>query len=382
MNQEGLRVTMIIQGYIPHIGGAERQLAAIAPLLQQKGVEVHILTRRRPGLQRFERLQNIPVHRLAAYGPKPAASVMFTLGALALLGRLQPDVIHAHDLLSPTTTAVIAKRLFGIPVVTKVLLGGGERGELARLLQKPFGKTRLAVFRKEVDAFITISQEIDRELAQTGIPAENRYYIPNGVDTARFAPAGERRQALRRQLGLPDAPIAIFAGRLEPQKRLDRLVGLWPRIRAACPEALLLIAGTGSQENTLKSMAGEGIRFLGGVEDVLPYLQSADLFVLPSAAEGLSNALLEALSCGLPAVATRVGGNPEVVIPGKTGCLAPPDDLPALQEAILALLGDPALRARLGQQGREHILRNYDLNRTVEKLLRLYQTICRNGRKP
>ena len=203
------------------------------------------------------------------------------------------------------------------------------------------------------------------------------------MDTIRFTPITlEERKVLRRQLSLPDVPIAVFAGRLEQQKRVDHLVAAWPPVRAKIPDALLLIAGTGSQEKALQSLASDGIQFLGSVKDMLPYLQSADLFVLPSAAEGLSNALLEALACGLPAIATCVGGNPEVVIPNETGLLVPPDDLPALQEALISLLGNPTQCLYLGLQGREHVVRNYDLNLTVEKLLTLYQTIHRKGEKP
>lgn len=384
MKGETLRVAMIIHAYSPYIGGAEQQLAALAPLLKGKGIDVHVLTRRRPGLKHTELIQNVPVHRLAAYGPKPVASLFFTFHALSLLRRMRPDVIHAHGILSPTTAAVIAKRLFGPPVVVKILLGGGRKGELTRLMQKPLGKTRLVIFRKDVDAFISISGEIDQELAQMGISPENRYYIPNGVDITRFRPATpEERQAQRRRLDLPaEAPIAIFAGRLERQKCVDHLMAVWPAVRAKIPNALLLIAGTGSQEKALQSLAGEGIHFLGSVKDTVAYLQSADLFVLPSAAEGLSNALLEALACGLPAVATRVGGNPEVVIPDKTGLLVPPGDLPALQEALLSLLSDPVQCAYLGQQGREYVVHNYDLKLTVEKLFALYQTIQRKGKRP
>jgi hypothetical protein len=115
---------MIIQAYYPHVGGAEQQLMALVPLLQARGVEINILTRRYPGLNSFEIIGGAPVHRLPIPGPKAVASTIFTLSALPLLARLRPHLIHAHELLSPTTTAVAAKRLFGIPVVAKVLRGG------------------------------------------------------------------------------------------------------------------------------------------------------------------------------------------------------------------------------------------------------------------
>lgn len=116
-----MRVAMIIQGYYPRLGGAERQLGAIAPRLQAMGVNIQVLTRRYPGLKSREDVAGIPVHRLPVPGPKPLASLAFTMSALLLLRKLRPDIIHAHELFSPATTAVAARRLLGIPVVVKIL---------------------------------------------------------------------------------------------------------------------------------------------------------------------------------------------------------------------------------------------------------------------
>ena len=101
-----LRVAMLINGYHPRVGGAERQVGALAPLLQKQGVKVHILTRRYYGFAPFERVDGVPVHRLPIPRPKPLASFFFTLSGLVLLRKLRPDVIHAHDMYSCTTTAV------------------------------------------------------------------------------------------------------------------------------------------------------------------------------------------------------------------------------------------------------------------------------------
>src|SRR5687768_17273455 len=170
-----IRVAMLIQRYHPHIGGAEQQLAALAPLLQARDIEVTVMTRRYPGLQPFETVKGVPVYRLPIPGPKPLASMAFTLFALPLLRRLRPDVIHAHELLSPTTTAVAAKRLLGIPVVAKVLRGG-ELGDLAKLKRKAFGQGRIRNFQKHVDAFVVISREIDAELAEIGaLPGQRAF---------------------------------------------------------------------------------------------------------------------------------------------------------------------------------------------------------------
>ncbi len=144
---DSVRVAMLIQRYYPHIGGAERQLAALAPLLQKQGVVLHVLTRREAGLARFEYIDGVPVHRLPVAGPKPVAALMYTLTALRLLQQLRPDVIHAHELLSPATTAVAAKRWFGTPTVAKVLRGG-DLGDLAKLQTKLRCARRIAALRR------------------------------------------------------------------------------------------------------------------------------------------------------------------------------------------------------------------------------------------
>jgi glycosyltransferase involved in cell wall biosynthesis len=292
------------------------------------------------------------------------------------LRRLKPNVIHAHELLSPTTTAVAAKRLFKVPVVAKVLRGG-LLGDLAKLKRKPLGKNRISTFRHQVDAFITISAEIDTELDSLGIPQERRPFIPNGVDTAHFTPSSpSERKTLRHRLNIPDdALLVIFTGRLVAEKRVDQLVSLWPAVRNVHPTALLLVLGTGEEETSLKKMAGAGVRFEGQVEDVAPYLRAADLFVLPSATEGLSNALLEALASGLAVVATAVGGAPDVIDHQKSGWLVPPDQPAALLEAINTLLGQSDCRAELGGHGRNYVIDNYSLSVIAERLRALYDQV-------
>ncbi len=371
-----IRVAMIIQAYYPLIGGAEMQLASLAPLLQARGVDVQVITRRRPGLAPFEIIRGVPVHRVPAPGPKPVASVLSTVSALALLRRLRPDVIHAYDMFSPTSTAIAAKRLYNTPIVVKVLRGGSG-GDVLRLKRKAFGMTRIATFRQHVDAFVAISREIDSELQEIGIPPERRLFIPNGVDAERFAPLSPAdKRALRASLNLPEGPVVIFIGRLDPEKRVNHLITSWPAVRAAHPNATLLLIGAGSQGAKLREMAGEGVTFLGLLDDVAPYLKASDLFVLPSATEGLSNALLEAMVSSLPVVATAVGGATDLITDRENGWLIPPDDVPALQTAVLTLLGDAERRAGLGRQARERIARDYALPNVAGRLYDLYDRLA------
>jgi glycosyltransferase involved in cell wall biosynthesis len=258
--------------------------------------------------------------------------------------------------------------------VSKVLRGG-DLGDLAKLQHKPLGRQRMRTFKELVDGFIVISQEINDELAAWDVPPEKRFLIPNGVDVQRFTPVSPaEKEELRQRLGLPEGETAVFAGRLVAEKQVDKLVSLWPQIREIYSRAQLIILGTGPEEARLVQMAGEGVRFLGNVEDVAPYLQAADLFILPSATEGLSNALLEALAAGLPVIATAVGGAPDVITHQLNGWLIPAQHPSEWQwlEAILTLFTKAQMRDELGRQGRQRVVADYGLAATAEKLVALY----------
>lgn len=370
------RVAMVIQRYLPHVGGAERQLQQLAPRLRDLGFELHILTRHEQGLARFERIDGIPVHRLPASGPKRWAAVTYTLGALWTLLRIRPDVIHAHEILTPATIAIYAKRILRRPVLVKILRGGA-RGDAFKLKKRPFWRSYLRSLIRHVDLFIMISQEIDEELAALGVPQEKRVFLPNGVDAVRCIPVSEeRKQKLRAGLFLPgQATLVMYTGRLVPEKCVDYLLRIWPQVRATIPTAHLLIVGQGPEEERLREMRVEGVQFTGQVDDALPYLQAADLFVLPSSTEGLSNSMLEAMSCGLPVLATHVGGAPDVIRHKESGWLIPPNDIRALHSGLEVLLEDQALRFRLGAGARQRILAGYSLDSIARQLANLYRKL-------
>jgi glycosyltransferase involved in cell wall biosynthesis len=373
-----MRVAMVILEYAPLTGGAQLQLASIAPLLQQRGIEVHVLTRRVRRLAEHEWVDGVPVHRLPAPGPKAAASMCFTVAALARLAALRPDVVHAYSLFSPATIAVLARKWLGAAAVVKVLRGGAA-GDVERLRAKPGSGVRIRALRRAVDGFVTISDEIDAELESLGIARARRHRIPNGVDTERFRPIPpERRGEMRRKLGLPDVPIAVYCGRLVREKRVDLLLEAWTALRARRPDGALVVVGDGPEARPLQGMAGDGVRFAGRAEDVLPYLQSADAFVLPSDTEGLSNALLEAMAVGLPVVATRVGAAAEIVSDPRIGRLVEPGDARALRDALEFALFDPA-RAELGPRARARVVKAFALTSVADALADLYRGVRRSG---
>lgn len=187
---------------------------------------------------------------------------------------------------------------------------------------------------------------------ELGVPAQCIHVILNAVPDTGLATVA--RADLRRELGLPqDRPLLVSIGRLTAVKGFDVAI----RALADVPDATLVIVGEGEQRAVLDELAapyGDRVRFVGRQpqETALRYLRAADVFVLSSHTEGLSHVLLEAITVGTPAVATRVGGNPEILTDGVNGLLVPPDNPPVLAASINYLLADPAYAAKLAEAGR------------------------------
>jgi glycosyltransferase involved in cell wall biosynthesis len=150
---------------------------------------------------------------------------------------------------------------------------------------------------------------------------------------------------------------------------------VWNDVRLAIPDAHLVIVGSGPEESRLKELSMAGVLFVGQSSDTVRYLQAADLFVLPSSTEGLSGSLLEAMSTGIPVLATSVGGTPDVIQHGLNGYLIPSDNLNRLKQGLQTLLSDNDLRMRLGSNARLRILADYSLDQVAERLATLYHRL-------
>ena len=369
-----LRVATIIHGYFPRVGGAETQLRSLVPHLKARGIEMTILTRHYdPALPVYEEIDGVAVYRLPASGPKVVASLRFTLTAVWRLLRIRPQLVHAHEFISPATVGLLAERFLRIPLVV-TSHRSGEIGDVQKMQGKLTGPMRLNALKKRVSAFVVISDEIADELQEIGVDAERLIRVTNGVDTERFTPSPvDEKVARRKEAGFSsDAQIAIFTGRLVPEKRLDLLISVWAELRKTSPNAELMIVGAGAEEARLKAMADEGVHFMGSTTDVLPFLQMADIFVLPSVAEGLSVALLEAMSCGLFPLLTNVGGAEEVVTHQLNGWIIPPDDRDALLSGLQTIFEDEQILLKRGHAARERVVRNFSIETAAKKLSDLY----------
>jgi glycosyltransferase involved in cell wall biosynthesis/O-antigen/teichoic acid export membrane protein len=375
-----LQVAMLIQSYYPHIGGAETNLQSLVAPLRSIGVGVQIITRRSRDLQKTETVAGAPVVRLDAPGGQVRAALTFILSAVWLLlrQREKPDVIHAHELRSPTFGAVCAGFILRRPVVAHVLRGG-LLGDIRVLRAAPFGNARLCLFAIAVNRFVAVSSETQRELREMGVPDERIALIAYGVDTRRFRPASPvERGCLRRQLDFEQHQVVVVVARLVPEKGFDRLLAAWPTVKADVPSALLVVVGDGPQREALAQQAGclEGVRFTGQLRDPLPYLQAADCFTLPSFTEGQPISLLEAMSTGLVCVGTNIGGISDALLDGRLGALVPPGDVESLAQALIRVLRLPeAERLYLGALARQEAVEHHSVEGNAAALRRLYEQL-------
>jgi glycosyltransferase involved in cell wall biosynthesis len=214
----------------------------------------------------------------------------------------------------------------------------------------------------------------------------------NGVDAAEaFSPAKwteERKAAMRWALNIPeDAHVVVFVGRVCRLKGLTELASAWREVREEFPSAHLLLAGEVDDRDPLppevmKSLkADPRVRQTGWVQDAAPVYAVADVFVLPSYHEGLPVTLLESAAMGLPAVATAIPGNTDVVTDGVTGTLVPVHDSAALAGAIGQYLRDPALGARHGRAGRARMLAEFRPHTVWDEIVAEYHRLARRGRR-
>jgi glycosyltransferase involved in cell wall biosynthesis len=221
---------------------------------------------------------------------------------------------------------------------------------------------------------------IDRKI----VPADRITTIHYGVDFSRFDALPDRA-AMRHELGLPpDAPVVLTACRLEPQKGIGYLQEAFRRVCAQIPEAILLVAGTGPLEEPMRAFAARhglatNFRFLGWRDDVPRLLAAVDVLALASLWEAFGLVFAEAGLAHVPVAATRVEGIPEVVHDGETGLLVSPADAAALADAILRLLRDRALAARMAAAAHTHIRANFSADRMVDRHVELYHQLLAAG---
>ncbi len=426
--EESIRICIAAFAFWPSIGGAEARAEKLARQLQALGYDVTVVTFRHDRQwKRKEALDGLPVVRVGGIyrrdgwlgtgrlGYLPASIAMFlTLWRL----RHSYDVIHALQLSPP---AALIGQLTHKPVILGIQ-GAGPReaqrvqldergaalmadtltetsfltvdledwapsaGDIGHLPRLPLGKAILAFLRKSNAFYQILSMHGHSYLTSHGFRAEQIVHIPGSVDTERFQPAPERHLDPAR----PERDI-ICVARLDYAKGVDVLLHAWGRMlrepaewRAHLKPRLRLL-GDGKLKPQLEYIVAElgiqdSVEFLGERTDVIHFLQQSWGFVLPSRWEGMSNALLEAMACGLPCVATRVSGSEDIISDTVNGLLVEPEQPAEMARALRRIVEDADLAQRLGQAGRTSVVRDYQLNSVVEQCLEVYRRLLTRGK--
>lgn len=383
MKQLGVRMVNI--DFLPLLGGAQMHTLRLGRYLSQHGVNVQVITRHHPGLPFKETIDGVSVYRTPIWHPsKVIASLSFTYHALRLLQSTRQDyqIIHSHEMLSPMTIGLAASQLGEARLVINPHRGG-YLGDVYKLVnRRPItGKMRLRWAQRRGDAFVAISREIASELETAGIAKDKIWLIPCTLDTQHFHPLkGPERAPLRSQLGMQDGFWVCYTGRLVAEKGLNVLLKAWETVIRCTPDTHLVIVGEGDQRSHLEDLTEirgikHRVRFTGAVADTVQYLQACDVYVQPSFTEGLPISVLEAMACGLPVIATGVGGVTDLLSNGINGIVIPPHDPDSLSDGLVELLSNLNLRLSLGGQARQDVTAYCAIDKVGEAHLELYRRL-------
>ena len=351
-------------------GGAEHQLVQVASGLKNRGwrVSVTSLLSSTPLAAPLE-LSGIPVNHLGMRRGIADPRAIFRLAAT--LRRLGPDLVHSHMVhanLLARATRLICPMTALICTVQNIDEEGRGR-ELAYRLTDRLADVTTIICRAAGDRYVRIG----------AVPREKLRVLPNGVDVVLFSPDTALRNATRRALELGGNFVWLAIGRLDVQKDYGAMLRAFALLNH--PGSVLLIAGEGPLRPPIESLARElniapRVRFLGFRADTPALMNAADAYLMSSAWEGLPMALLEAAACALPAVATNVGGNAEVVRDGASGFLAPPQDADALAASMRCMLNlDDNTRRKMGSAARAHVVARFSLDAIVDQWEALYRAV-------
>lgn len=409
-----MRLVVVAREYPPRVGGMEVHAVELVQGLARRH-DLHVLIPRdgTPGVRPDGAVTHLPILTDRFAGTmrravrairdvRPDAILVLNAGYGALAGRVALPVV-ARVVGNDFERAWVGPRLPGrflywrLPVRATLGIGGA-----LRRLDQRFRNRAVQRDLRGCRVILANSDYTRTALVRAGVAPERIRVVLGGVDLARFRPMD--RDEARAGLGLTGGPIVVTAGRLTHKKGIDVLLRALPELRAAHPGLTCVVIGRGQEEPALRALAlsagvDGAVRFPGNVshDDLPRYLAAADVYVQPSRGsiqadlgtvdvETMGRAACEAAACGRPAVVTRTGGLPDVVLDGETGLVVPEEDPTALAQAIRRILGDDALRARLARAAGERARASYGwdtvVRQTEEALLLATATGSRPGAVP
>ena len=383
-----LRLVLVTRRFWPLVGGAEVLMGKLATEFLHQGARPIVVTGQwEKSWPQYVEVCDVPVVRL----PQPAgrgwgtARYMFALARWLRHHRRDMDLVYVSMLKHDAYTAVAALHQHAPRIILRAE-GAGLSGDCHWQSTAKMGR-RIRARCRQADRVVALSNDVENELIQAGYPRSIIHQIPNGVQPG-IERTRQRRMKARAALGTAhsdlkladDTLLAVYTGRLHRDKGLEILIDSWRIVSDRWSRSKLWILGEGEERDTLQSkiraMGLDGRILLPGVFDSIDdVLRSADLFVLPSFQEGMSIALLEALSNGLPCVVTDIPGNRAVLADQQHGVLVPPRDSAALAEAIIHLWERPAAAWELGSVAQQYVQSRFSLAKVADQHLQLFRQL-------
>lgn len=370
-------------------GGSGVIAAEIAMSLARRGHRVHVFSDDVPG-RLDPRQPNLSFHPVEARAYPQFKHPPYTLALsskLVEVARREPlDLIHAHYAIPHAASAYLARQVLAAdgaarpPRIittlhgTDITLVGADDSFLPL--------TRFAISSSE--AVTTPSRWLrEATFERLGVPRSVKVdVIPNFVDTVRFAPATTAHLGGVDNRGGSAAPVLVHVSNFRPVKRLDDVIAVFARVRAAAPHArtILRLVGDGPERPRVMSLVRalglqDSVQHLGERVDLPEILRGADVFLLLSETESFGLAALEAMACGVPVVASNVGGLPEVITDGETGILRPVADVAGMADAVLMILGDSDRAARMALAARRRAEEQFAPGPAIDRYMQLYRRV-------
>jgi D-inositol-3-phosphate glycosyltransferase len=368
------RVVVLTPFFRPIVGGVESNAERLARYLAVAGFGVVVLTKRlTPELPEREALDGAAIVRIGPLGPRSPHAKWHMLPAVAwwlVAHRRDYDVVASIDCRGVGLGAIAARAITGRAVIaqpqtTGVLMPEGKPWVTSALKQV------LASVYASADAIACIARTIEREALARGIPRGRVHFLPNAIDMTRFRPpTPDERAAARHRFGVPDrSVVCVFVGRLSREKGLMDLMEAW---RLLPPDGATLIVagpdmdghawnvGPAARDFAARNGLTDSVKFVGPTSDVPSIMHAADLCAQPSHFEAMGLSAVEALACGVPVVASAVGGLVDFVFDDVNGRTCPPEQPMALAERLRSVVTDPVRRARLSSAARASVEHEYD----------------------
>jgi len=361
------------------VGGSGVVASELARCLADRGHRTHVISSDTPFRLR-ESDANVRFHRVETPGYPLFREPQYLL---ALANRLvqvshahRLDIIHAHYAIPHAAAAYLARQILAgtgnhVPRTITTLHGT----DVTILGADPSYRETVAFCIDQSDAVTAVSASL-RDDTKRQMPVKSDIeVIPNFLDCAFHLRTPD--PALRARFCKPDEKLVIHISNLRPVKQVDAVVRVFARIRERLP-ARLLIVGEGPELGRAEQLIDElgvtaHVELVGEAQDVIGLLSISDLFLLPSLQESFGLSALEAMACGVPVVASKVGGLPEVVIDGITGFLHPPAYVAQMAESAMRILSDRALHARMAEAGVRLAMERFSASRIVPQYEALYE---------